>query len=133
MGRVFFDIRENIHNVSAAYDIIPSDSGKVFMIDATTGFNMNLPNASDAQQGWYCKFYIKTAASTNVTISATAGDGDNMLMQAHSLDGTDRQVTAADVLTFASAEKGDFAELICDGTSWYVNAWVADDGHVTLD
>ena len=132
MGRVFYNTRKRIINVNAAYTALPEDSGSVFMIDATTGFDIALPNASDAQEGWHAKFIIKTAASTNVTISATTGDGDNMLMQAHSLDGTDRQVTAADLLTFASAEKGDMVHMICDGTSYYINAWVADDGHAAL-
>ena len=71
-------------------------------------------------------------ASTNVTISATDRDGDILLMLAHSLDGTDRQVAGADVLTLASAEKGDMVHMICDGTSYYINAWVADDGHAAL-
>ena len=132
MGRVFYNTRKRIINVNAAYTALPSDSGSVFMIDATSGFNIALPNASDAQEGWNAKFIIKTAASTNVTISATDADGDNMLMQAHSLDGTDRQVTAADVLSLVSPEKGDLVDLVCDGTSWYVNAWVADDGHAAL-
>ena len=132
MGRVFFDTRKRIINVNAAYTALPSDSGSTFMIDATTGFDIALPNASDAQEGWNAKFIIKTAASTNVTISATDADGDNMYLQAHSLDGTDRQVVGADVLTFASAEKGDMAHIVCDGTSFYVNGWVADDGHLAL-
>tara|TARA_R100000655_G_C2915432_1_gene181312 strand:+ start:115 stop:516 length:402 start_codon:yes stop_codon:yes gene_type:complete len=132
MGRVFYNTRQRIINVNAAYTAVPEDSGSVFMIDASTGFNIALPAASDAEEGWNAKFIIKTAASTNVTISATDGDGDNMLMQAHSLDGTDRQVTAADVFTFASAEKGDLMHMVCDGTSWYLNAWVADDGHAAL-
>ena len=132
MGRVFFNTRNNIHNVNAAYTALPSDSGKVFMIDQGAGYDIALPAASDAQEGWHAKFIIKTVASAAVTISATDGDGDNMYMQAHSLDGTDRQTAGADVLTFINgAEKGDMADIVCDGTSWYINAWVADDGHVT--
>jgi len=132
MGRVFFNTRENIHNVNAAYTALASDSGKTFMIDASSGFNIALPNASDAQEGWNAKFIIKTAASTNVTVSATEGDGDNMLLLSFAQDGTNRQVTGADVLTFASAEKGDLVEMVCDGTSYYCYALVADDGHVAL-
>ena len=133
MGRVFFNIRKNIINVDAAYTALPSDSGAIFMIDQGSGYDIALPAASDAQEGWNAKFIIKTVASAAVTVSATAGDGDNMLMSAHSLDGTDRQVTGADVLTFINgAEKGDMVDIVCDGTSYYLNAWVADDGHVTL-
>ena len=132
MGRVFFNTRNNVHNLDAAYTILPSDSGKVFMLNVTGGYAIALPAASDAQEGFHCSFYVKTAHASTVTISATDGDGDNMLMQAHSLDGTDRQVTSADVLSLVSPEKGDLVDLVCDGTSWYVNAWVADDGHAAL-
>ncbi len=133
MGRVFYNTRKRIINVSAAYTALPEDSGSVFMINQASAFDIALPAASDAQEGWNAKFIIGTADTNAVTVSATAGDGDNMLMSAHSLDGTDRQVTGADVLTFISgAEKGDMVDIVCDGTSWYCNAWVADDGHITL-
>jgi len=133
MGRVFYNTRKRIINTSAAYTAVPEDSGSIFMIDQGSGYDIALPAASDAEEGWNAKFIIKTVAAAAVTVSATTGDGDNMYMQAHSLDGTDRQVAGADVLTFINgAEKGDMVDIVCDGTSYYVNAWVADDGHVTL-
>ena len=132
MGRVFYNTRKRVVNLDAAYTILPSDSGSTFALNLTGGYAISLPNASDAQEGFHCEFIVKTAASATVTVSATDDDGDNMYLQAHSLDGTDRQVAGADVLSIVSAEKGDLITLFCDGTSWYVNAWVADDGHAAL-
>ena len=37
MGRVFFDTRKNIHALDAAYTVLQSDSGKIFMMSATGG------------------------------------------------------------------------------------------------
>ena len=34
MGRVFFDVRENVHSLTADYQALASDSGKVFMFNA---------------------------------------------------------------------------------------------------
>ena len=122
-----------VNAIAAAATLYDYDAGKIHVINQASAFDIALPAASDAGAGWTGKFIIGTANTNAVTISATAGDGDNMLMSAHSLDGTDRQVTGADVLTFISgAEKGDMVDIVCDGTSWYCNAWVADDGHITL-
>ena len=35
MGRVFFNTRKNIHALNAAYTVLQSDSGKIFMMSAT--------------------------------------------------------------------------------------------------
>ena len=37
MGRVFFNTRLNIHALNAAYEVLDSDSGKVFMLSSTGG------------------------------------------------------------------------------------------------
>ena len=161
MGRVFFNTRKNIHNLTANYTCLESDSGKTFIVLPAATTDITLPAPGDVSDGWNCTVILQSdsgfggdaimdqkvnidmsADTNNVGIihggdaggsdQAVDGDGDNMLMQAHSLDGTDRQVTAADVLSLVSPEKGDLVDLVCDGTSWYVNAWVADDGHAAL-
>ena len=136
MGRVFFNTRKNIHNVSAAYTALPSDSGKVFMIDQGSGYAITLPNAADAQEGWHAEFILGTVASAAVTIEATASDGDNI--HGIGLDGEDAaqtvtEGTGVDVITFISgATKGDRCSLVCDGTSYYVLSVAADKAHITL-
>ena len=137
MGRVFFDIRKNIKHVSAAYTILPSDSGSVFMINQAAAYALTLPNASDAQEGWYADFVLGTVASNAVTIEATAGDGDNI--HGIGIDGEDgaaqtvTEGTGVDVITFISgATKGDRCRLVCDGTSYYIVSFAADKAHITF-
>ena len=137
MGRVFFDTRKNIVDVSAAKTLLPSDSGSVFMINQASAYAITLPNASDAQRGWNAEFILGTAASNAVTIEATAGDGDNI--HGHSIDGEDgaaqtvTEGTGVDVITFISgATKGDRVSLMCDGVSYYVFGLAADKAHITL-
>ena len=137
MGRVFFDTRKNIVDVSAAKTLLPSDSGSVFMINQASAYAITLPNASDAQRGWNAEFIIGTANTNAVTIEATDGDGNNI--HCHSIDGEDgaaqtvTEGTGVDVITFISgATKGDRVSLMCDGVSYYVFGLAADKAHITL-
>ena len=136
MGRVFFDTRKNIVDVSAAKTLLPSDSGSVFMINQASAYAITLPNASDAQRGWNAEFIIGTANTNAVTIEATDSDGNNI--HGHSIDGEDAaqtvtEGTGVDVITFASgATKGDRVSLMCDGVSYYVFGLAADKVHITL-
>jgi len=134
MGRVFFNTRKNVVGISAAKTLLPSDSGNVFLINQASAYDIALPAAADAQEGWNCKFIIGTAAANAVTISATTGDGNNII--ALGLDMEDgavgNQSTGCDVITFISgAEKGDQVELFTDGTTYYAVSVVADKAHIT--
>ena len=134
MGRVFFDTRKNIVDVAAAKTILPSDSGNVFMINQASAYAIALPAVADAQKGWNCRFILGTAAANAVTISATAGDGDNII--ARGLDMEDGAVGSETqgvvVITFISgALAGDEVSLITDGTSWFATSIASDKAHIT--
>jgi|TARA_R100000030_G_C3203128_1_gene111434 hypothetical protein len=80
MGRVFFDTRKNVHNLSADYTALASDSGKVFVLNASSGaYTITLPtdysasNTSGALTGWNCRFIVGTENDDAVTIFT--GDG----------------------------------------------------------
>ena len=137
MGRVFFDTRKNIVDVSAAKTLLPSDSGSVFMINQASAYAITLPNASDAQRGWNSEIIIGSTNTNAVTIEATDSDGNNI--HGHSIDGEDgaaqtvTEGTGVDVITFISgATKGDRVSLMCDGVSYYVFGLAADKAHITL-
>ena len=73
MGRVFFNTRKNVHSLTGAYVVLPSDSGKVFTLNAAAGAGITLPSVADAQEGWNCRFIVGTAfATTDWIITATA-------------------------------------------------------------
>ncbi len=134
MGRVFFDIRKNIHNVNAAYTGLASDSGKTFMIDQTGGYAITLPAPATAQEGWHADFVLKTVAAANVTITCVGTD----LFHGVGLDGEDAaqtvtEGTGIDVITIASgATKGDRVSIVCDGTNYYFTSVAADKAHITV-
>ena len=135
MGRVFFDTRKNVVDITVATTILPSDSsGNVFMINQASAFDIALPAVADAQKGWNCRFILGTAAANAVTISATAGDGDNIIARGLDMEdgavGTETQ--GVDVITFINgALAGDEVSLVTDGVSWYATSIASDAAHIT--
>ena len=80
MGRVFFDTRKNVHLLDANYTALDSDSGKVFVLNASSGsYTLTLPtdyaadNTTGALTGWNCRVIIGTENTDPVTIYT--GDG----------------------------------------------------------
>lgn len=132
----FASLRHRVEDIAAAKTLNVKDSGKVFMINQASAFAITLPNAADAEAGWFATFILGTADTNAVTIIATDSDGDNI--HGHGLDGEDAaqtvtEGTGVDVITFISgATKGDRVSLICDGTSYYVLSVAADKAHITL-
>ena len=69
MGRVFFNTRENIHNLTAStYSCIDSDSGKVFTLNSTSAMTITLPTDANVTTGWTAKFIVETANDNAYTI-----------------------------------------------------------------
>lgn len=133
----FASLRHRVEDIAAAKTLNVKDSGKVFMINQASAFAITLPNAADAEAGWFATFIVGTADTNAVTIIATDSDGDNI--HGHGIDGEDgaaqtvTEGTGVDVITIISgATKGDRVSLICDGTSYYVFSLAADKAHITF-
>ena len=79
MGRVFFDTRKNVHELTGDYQCLASDSGKTFVLNSTSAMTVTLPtdysasNTTGALIGWNCKFIVKTENDNAYTIFS----GDN--------------------------------------------------------
>ena len=73
MGRVFFDTRKNVHELTADYQCLASDSGKTFVLNSTSAMTVTLPTDANALIGWNCKFIVKTENDNTYTIFS----GDN--------------------------------------------------------
>ena len=72
MGRVFFNTRENVHELTAAtYQCLASDSGKTFVLNSTSAMTVTLPADADISEGWNCRFYVKTANDDAYTINCS--------------------------------------------------------------
>ena len=123
-----------VEEITAAKTLDPSDSGKVFTIDASSEYTISLPKAADAGVGWNCRFIVTTGGSSDVTVAPDSSE-DTLIGMIGSADssGGESAESGVDELKFLSAcEPGEWAELICDGSKFYVSGQQHDNNHMTL-
>jgi hypothetical protein len=113
--------------LKAATTLANTDSGKTFFLDLAAGFAVTLPAVATAA-GSRLTFIVSTAPSGgSYTIVGASGTPIHGMALSKDLNGaTDTAATAGTgVLTItlvdSKATKGDIAELICDGTSWFAS------------
>lgn len=120
----------NVEAVTGALTLTAKDSGKVFILKAAAGAQITLP-AVATSSGFRFKFIVgQLFATTDWTVKAlsTAIEGSVLVAGSH-VAGVDENT----ISFVASAESiGDFAELVCDGTNWYVNGSGVSAGSITL-
>tara|TARA_R100001377_G_C3089622_1_gene75363 strand:- start:56 stop:469 length:414 start_codon:yes stop_codon:yes gene_type:complete len=122
MGRVFFDTRKNIHALDAAYTVLQSDSGKIFMMSATAAdYTVTLPVAAALEEGWFCKFVVKEDTPSNViTIDAGSAIIDFVQKDAGGDASNSTAGTAkATIVIQEAATQGDYINLFTDGVTYY--------------
>ena len=120
----------NVEAVTGATTLTAEDSGKVLILKASAGAQITLP-AVATSAGLRFKFIVGLAfATTDWTVKALSNaiEGSVLVNGAH-VAGVDENT----ISFVASAESiGDFAELVCDGTNWYVNGSGVAAGSITL-
>lgn len=126
---------------TAAVTLGVDDSDKIHIFNSATAFTLTLPAVSTAGAGWNAKFIIGTApGSSTHTISENAASDTNVIHGGFSECNIAAAGAAASTsgtgVTFinfdASSEKGDYADVVCDGTSWYVSGLAQADATATL-
>ena len=136
MGRVFFDTRKNVVKLEAAYQMLDSDSGGVFTLDAAAGAAVTLPTVANATKGWNAKFIVAQAfATTDWTIVASAAvikGGVNELETDTGDDGPSSTGATNMHLELAAETIGDYYELVFDGTSYWLSGQTVADGALTF-
>ena len=134
--RVFSKLESvaKIETISADRTLTASDTGKVFILDATEGKTITLPAVSI--DGWNAKFIVGALfATTNWIVDSAEGDNINGFIA--DMGGTVVMIPAAaeDQINFvASAEAiGDSIEIIADAgnTQWIVSGSCAVNGGIT--
>jgi hypothetical protein len=120
----------NVEAVTGATTLTAEDSGKVLILKASAGAQITLP-AVATSAGLRFKFIVgQLFATTDWTVKAATNviEGSVLVNGAH-VAGVDENT----ISFVASAESvGDFAELVCDGTNWYVNGSGVSAGAITL-
>ena len=113
----------NIVDISAAYTVLQSDSGNVFMLSGGP-YTITLPVAADLQEGWYCKFIVKENTPAG-DIQITAGSAIiDMVMKDPGANASNSTAGTAKTLYCCHTEctKGDYINVFTDGTSYYMEA-----------
>ena len=124
-----------VENITAAKTLDPSDSGKVFTIDQDSAFSIPLPTAAQAGAGWTARFIMTDIGSNDVKIIPNSSE-DTLIGMIVSADGAaaESAESGVDELVFASGNSGpgDWAELICDGSNFYVSGQEHDADGMTI-
>jgi|TARA_R110000851_G_scaffold330397_1_gene503171 hypothetical protein len=125
MGRVFFNTRKNIHALNAAYTVLQSDSGKIFMLSATAAdYAITLPVAADLEEGWFCKFVVKEDTPSNVTTIAAGSAIIDMVMKDPGGDASNSTAGTAvsNIIVGETCTQGDVINIFTDGVTYYAEA-----------
>lgn len=133
-----------VEQVSAKRQLGRGDSGKVFMVDQSSAFTINLPKLSADIAGFQVRFVVQTAASNDVHImawglsssggtgdSGVTNDGDTVIYKdiAFSDTGADTASSQDGVILKSGAVVGDSMDIFTDGSSWYASAFISDAAH----
>jgi len=121
-------IFDKTETLTGAYSVEHADSGKTFFLNATEGAAISMPAL---KAGANYKFVVAAAFATSDWV-ITPSDADK-LEGSLIVAGAAVTVDAADTITFvASAENiGDFVEVTCDGSTWFVNGVGLTSGSIT--
>lgn len=121
-------IVKKTETITADKTLTEADSGKVFYLDAATGETITLPAL---KAGLFFKFVIADNFATDNWIIDSA-EGDN-IEGSILVNGASVAAAAEDQINFvASAESlGDFIELECNGSKWFVSGFGAATGSIT--
>ena len=129
MGRVFFNTRKNVHELTGTYQILASDSGKVFMLNGASGFTATLPTI---EAGLFYKFIAKDTTADVTIASGQAGSIDLVGKDSEADLGPSTAGSAvANILMEAAAHEGTYINLYCDGTGWYAESMGSADASLT--
>jgi len=126
------DLRQvgKVETLSAAATLTAEDSGKLLILSAAAGAQVTLP-AVATSAGFSYKFVVgATFATTAWTIKAAT----SVIQGGAIVNSVNVPAANENTITFAHAAEtvGDFVELKCDGTNWYVFGLGTSAGAITL-
>tara|TARA_B100001939_G_scaffold261710_1_gene228760 strand:+ start:822 stop:1220 length:399 start_codon:yes stop_codon:yes gene_type:complete len=114
----------SIKTLASSQTLAPADSGKVFICSQAGAYDITLPEVGDAK-GWEGTFILGTAGSNDFDIIGGTAD----VMFGVECGDTNVVIDAADKVTFvaSNAVVGERADIICDGTNYYVTMYAVAD------
>jgi hypothetical protein len=124
------ELGSDVETITAAKTLTKDDNGKTYFLNNATGFATTLPAPA---AGLNFKFILKAVLSSGDHTVVTSGaaaiiEGHIVVAGAVVLGVNEKQVnfkvTAGDV--------GDYVELTCDGTKWYLHGGAGASAGMTL-
>lgn len=118
----------NIVDISAAYTVLQSDSGNVFMLSGGP-YTITLPVAADLVEGWNCKFVVKeNTPAGDITIDAGSAIIDLVMKDPGANASNSTAGTAkSTIVCHTECTKGDYVNIFTDGATYYAEALSAID------
>ena len=119
-----------VETITGAITLNAEDSSKVFILNAAAGAQITLPAVADAV-GQNYRFVVGALfATTAWTVrAASAVIQGGAIVNSALVSSANRNL-----ITFAHAADtvGDYVDLVCDGTNWYVNGIGTASGAITF-
>ena len=131
------DESANVETVVATRVLTAADSGKTIILAAAVEFDTKLPAPAVGLRFRFIVGLAPAAASYTITTNGvTQNVIHGIVSSAEDAAGAGAQTngTAVDVVTFvdSKAQVGDWVELICDGTLWYLRGACVQQDAITL-
>ena len=119
-----------VETITGATTLSAEDSSKVLILKAAAGAQITLPAVADATGQNYRFIVGQLFATTAWTIKAAS----NVIQGGVNVNSVNVPGADENTITFAHAADtvGDFVELRCDGTNWYVSGLGTASGAITL-
>jgi len=135
------DRSQRVVELTEASQLTEADSERIFLLNATTEFTTTLPAVKDAGTGWRAKIVVKTAPSGAAYVITEDTTEDTNIIITNGIN--ELEVDTADdgpynaghtTISFADgvAVAGDWIDIFCDGTNFYVTGQTNADGGITL-
>ena len=140
MGRVFFNTRKNIQTITANHAVLPSDSGSTFIVLPAATTLLTLPTPTLAGDGWNIKVILQSDSGfggdgiMDQIVNIGLGDFNTVgNVLATDTAAGDQAVDGDDFIACTvAASPGDTFEIMTDGTTWFVQGFVADTDVATF-
>ena len=108
-------------------------------IEGAAGCTLTLPAIADAQAGWNCRVIVSTVTTSNNYIVTELTSADTNKIVSHmgilEIDNEDDGLHSAahTTITFeGTPAKGDYIEILCDGTFYYAKGLGVSDDFVAV-
>lgn len=135
-----FDLDTKGEVVTDTRILTVADHNKVMFLSDLSGFTMTLPLISTLFAGWRIRIIIKTTATSNGYLVTENGSDNNVIVTNNIVE---LEVDTGDnapsntghttiTLVNGSAVLGDWLDIECDKTKFYVHGMTNVDGGITL-